>query len=112
MALLSKADILGCNDIPTELVEVPEWGGSVKVRGMTAGERDRFDDMIRTQGLSALRATMAANGIIDENGKRLFTDIEVGKLAEKSAEALDRVVEVVSRLSGLTPEDAEFLEGN
>ena len=50
MALLSKADILGCNDIPTELVEVPEWGGSVKVRGMTAGERDRFDDMIRTQG--------------------------------------------------------------
>ena len=112
MALLSKQDILGCNDIPTELVEVPEWGGSVKVRGMTAGERDRFDDMIRTQGLSALRATMAANGIIDEDGKRLFTDIEVGKLAEKSAEALDRVVEVVSRLSGLTPEDAEFLEGN
>ena len=112
MALLSKEDILGCNDIPTELVEVPEWGGSVKVRGMTAGERDRFDDMIRTQGLSALRATMAANGIIDEDGKRLFTDIEVGKLAEKSAEALDRVVEVVSRLSGLTPEDAEFLEGN
>lgn len=112
MALLSKADILGCSDIPTELVEVPEWGGSVKVRGMTAGERDRFDDMIRTQGLSALRATMAANGIIDEDGKRLFTDIEVGKLAEKSAEALDRVVEVVSRLSGLTPEDAEFLEGN
>lgn len=112
MALLSKEDILGCNDIPTELVEVPEWGGTVKVRGMTAGERDRFDDQIRTQGLSALRATMAANGIIDEDGKRLFTDIEVGKLAEKSAEALDRVVEVVSRLSGLTPEDAEFLEGN
>lgn len=110
MALLSKQDILGCNDIPTELVEVPEWGGHVKVRGMTAGERDRFDDMIRTQGLAALRATMAANGIIDEDGKRLFTDIEVNKLAEKSAEALDRVVEVVSRLSGLTPEDAEYLE--
>ena len=55
---------------------------------------------------------MAANGIIGEDGKRLFTDIEVSKLAEKSAEALDRVVEVVSRLSGLTPEDAEFLEGN
>ena len=110
MALLGKKDILGCNDIPTDVVEVPEWGGHVKVRGMTAGERDRFDDMIRTQGLSALRATMAANGIIDEDGKRLFTDAEVNKLAEKSAEALDRVVEVVSRLSGLTPEDAEYLE--
>lgn len=112
MALLSKQDILGCNDIPTELVEVPEWGGTVKVRGMSAGERDRFDDHIRTNGLSALRATMAANGIIDEDGTRLFTDAEVTKLGEKSAEALDRVVEVVSRLSGLTAEDAEYLEGN
>ena len=112
MALLSKDDILGCNDIPTELVEVPEWGGHVKVRGMSAGERDRFDDMIRTQGMAALRATMASSGIIDEDGKRLFTDAEVNKLAEKSAEALDRVVEAVSRLSGLTPDDAEYLEKN
>lgn len=108
--LLSKESILNANDLPTDVVEIPQWGGSVKVRGMTAGERDRFEDMIRTKGLSALRGTLAAMCIIDDEGKRLFTDIEINKLAGKSAEALDIVVEVASRLSGLTPEDADFLE--
>ena len=112
MTLLSKDSILNSNDLPNDVVEVPQWGGSVKVRGMTAGERDRFEDMIRTKGLGALRATLAGMCIIDEDGKRLFTDIEVNKLADKSAEALDLVVEVASRLSGLTPEDADFLENN
>jgi hypothetical protein len=112
MTLLSKDSILNSNDIPNDVVEVPQWGGSVKVRGMTAGERDRFEDMIRTKGLGALRATLAGMCIIDEDGKRLFTDIEVNKLADKSAEALDLVVEVASRLSGLTPEDADFLENS
>ena len=112
MTLLSKDSILNSNDIPNDVVEVPQWGGSVKVRGMTAGERDRFEDMIRTKGLGALRATLAGMCIIDEDGKRLFTDIEVNKLADKSAEALDLVVEVASRLSGLTQEDADFLENS
>lgn len=108
--LLNKDQILGCNDIPSEVVEVPQWGGSVKVRGMTAGERDHFEDMIRTKGLSALRGTLAAMCIIDDDGKRLFTNREIEKLADKSAEALDIVVAAASRLSGLTPEDAEYLE--
>ena len=112
MTLLTKDSILSSNDLPNDIVEVPQWGGSVKVRGMTAGERDRFEDMIRTKGLGALRATLAAMCIIDEDGKRLFTDIEVNKLGDKSAEALDLVVEVASRLSGLTPEDADYLENS
>ncbi len=110
--LLSKETILAADDLPTDVVEVPQWGGSVKVRGMTVGERDRFEDMIRTKGMSALRATMAGMCIIDEDGKRLFNDIEINKLAAKSAEALDVIVEVASRLSGLTAEDADYLEKN
>lgn len=112
MTLLNKEAILNANDIPNTIVEVPQWGGSVKVRGMTAGERDRFEDMIRTRGMGALRATLAGMCIIDEDGKRLFNDIEINKLAEKSAEALDLVVEAASRLSGLTAEDAEYLGNN
>lgn len=110
--LLDKSAIMAANDLPSKIVEVPQWGGSVKVRGMTAGERDRFEDMIRTQGMAALRATMAGMCIIDEDGKRLFTDIEINKLAGKSAEALDIIVEAASLLSGLTEEDAEYLEKN
>lgn len=108
--LLDKKSILMCNDIPSEVVEVPQWGGSVKVRGMTAGERDQFEEMIRTKGLNALRGTLAAMCIIDDNDNRLFSDDEITKLAKKSAEALDIVVAAASRLSGLTADDAELLE--
>ena len=32
MALLTREDILNYNDIKTEIVPVPEWGGEVKVK--------------------------------------------------------------------------------
>jgi hypothetical protein len=110
--LLSKESILSVQDLPKELVDVEQWGGSVWVRGMTAGERDMFEDKIRTEGMKNLRALMASMTIIDEDGKRMFTDKEVKGLAGKSAEALDKVVEVASKLSGLLESDIEILEGN
>lgn len=110
--LLSKESILSVQDLPKELVEVEKWGGSVWVRGMTAGERDMFEDKIRTDGMKNLRALMASMTIIDEDGARMFTDKEVKVLAGKSAEALDLIVEVASKLSGLLDADIEILEGN
>ena len=110
--LLSKESIMGVSDLPTEVVEVSQWGGSVKVRGMNAGERDRFEEAIRKHGMANLRSLLASMTIINEDGKRMFSDKEVDKLAEKSAEALDTIVEVASRLSGLLDEDVEILEGN
>lgn len=108
--LLSKESIISIQDLPRELVEVPKWGGSVWVRGMTAGERDMFEDKIRTDGMKNLRALMASMTIIDENGDRMFSDKEVKVLATKSAEALDLIVEVASKLSGLLDSDIEVLE--
>jgi hypothetical protein len=110
--LLSKDAIMSTSDLPTEVVEVKQWGGSVKVRGMNAGERDTFEEAIRKHGMANLRSLMASMTIINEDGSRMFTDKEVNKLSEKSAEALDTIIEVASRLSGLTDSDVEVLEGN
>src|SRR6266568_7439297 len=38
MTLLNKAAILAATDIKTEDVEVPEWGGTVRVRTISAAE--------------------------------------------------------------------------
>ena len=40
MTLLSKSAILCANDLQTEDVDVPEWGGTVRVRSFTGRERD------------------------------------------------------------------------
>lgn len=110
--LLTKESILSISDLPTEVVEVKQWGGHVKVRGMNAGERDRFEESIRKVGMGNLRSLLASMTIINDDGKRMFTDKEIDKLAEKSAEALDVIVEAASRLSGLLGSDVEILEGN
>ena len=48
MTLLSKTAILTANDLQTEDVEVPEWGGAVRVRSFTGRERDAFESsMVR-----------------------------------------------------------------
>ena len=40
---LTRDQILAVSDIQTEEVHVPEWGGTVLVRGLTGAERDEFE---------------------------------------------------------------------
>lgn len=112
---LSKEDILKAEDLGTEEVEVPEWGGSVLVRGMSGRERDAFEvsgrdertGQRRPDALSNIRAKLVARCVVDDDGKRLFSDSDVAALGEKSGAAIDRVFAVASRLSGMDDEDQE-----
>jgi hypothetical protein len=112
MNILTKEQILNTPALPQKIVDVPEWNGSVVVRGMTADERDDFEDAIREFGLKNLRARMASMTIIDTQGARLFTESDIAELGSKSASALDRVVDVATKLSGLTQEAVDVLEKN
>ena len=123
MTYLSRDAILQREDIKTEDVDVPEWGGTVRVRGMSGVERDAFEAGLIQQpptngarrrkqaatqtNMANVRAKMCAWCIVDENGARLFSDADVVALGAKSAAALDRIYEVASALSGITEDDVE-----
>ena len=119
MALLTRDEILQVQDLPTEQVHVPEWGGDVLVRALTGAERDRFEQSIVEQrgkstrmNLQNIRAKLVALTVVDEQGNRIFKDEDVKWLGNKSAAALDRIFEVAQRLSGLRDEDVEELAKN
>ncbi len=122
MSYLARADILGAPDLPTREVPVPEWGGVVLVRGLTAAERDEYeisliDITASTTGrmvprVDNMRAKLAARGIVDESGNRLFSEADIEVLGTKSATALDRVCDAIRELSGLGPKAAEEALGN
>ena len=119
MTLLSKTAILAAQDLQTEDVEVPEWGGAVRVRSFTGRERDAFEaSMVRGEGrdrkvdLTNMRARLVGLTVIDETGQRLFTDDEVDLLGAKSGAALDRVFAVAQKLNGLSGADVEELSKN
>ena len=112
--------ILNATALPTEAVDVPEWGVTVHVRTLTAAERDAYQASlvkVKKDG-SVERAPdnasgrLAALAISDERGNRLFTDDDAADLGRKSAKALARVTEAAARLSGLTDEAKEQARKN
>jgi len=114
--LLTRAAILAAEDLGREVVPVPEWGGSVLVRGLTGRERDAFEASIvrmRGGGVSAslenIRAKLVAMTVIDDDGARLFEDRDVRALGDKSGAVLDRLFDVARRLSGMTEADVNAI---
>jgi hypothetical protein len=113
VTLLSKAAILAANDLPTKDIDVPEWGGTVRIRSMTATDRDAFEVAqleAQREGRAApdnIRARYVAACIVGEDGQPLFDESEVTKLGNKSAMALDRVF---SAITGMNSIDAGAVE--
>ncbi len=104
MRLLNKLAILGALDLKHEDVEVPAWGGTVRVRVMTGAERDEFRTAIQSDDgvpVGKFSVALLAATLIDEAGIRLFTMDEVDQLAEKNASSLDKVAAIAMRLNGL-----------
>lgn len=122
MTLLSKAEIIAAEDIAYEDVPVPEWGGAVRVRGLTGAQRSLIEATmvaskgqeveVRIEAFRTLRERLVAASLVDENGKRLFTDHEVSALGEKSAVVLSRLMAVAQRLSGMDEKAVEAMAGN
>ena len=116
MEMLTRAGILAYSDIAQEVVEVPEWGGFLYVRGLTGTERDSFEQSImnstakgKERKIENLRAQLVVRAACNEDGTPIFNAGDVKNLGNKSAAALDRVYGAAAKLSGLSAEDAEEL---
>lgn len=116
MALLTKKDILEADDEETRVLDVPEWGGEVRLRGLTGFERDQFESSVMTasgtRNLTNVRARLLALCIVDADACQLFTYGDIAALGGKAAKPLDRVFTAAMALSGLNAADVEDLAGN
>jgi hypothetical protein len=100
-----------------ELVEIPEWGGSVYVRELSGRERDEYELAVidyesGTLARPGMRAELAIRTVCDEKGARVFTNEDVDVVGSLSAAALGKIFDVATRLSGISAEDVKDLEGN
>lgn len=116
---LSRDAIIAIRDLQTEKVDVPEWGGFLYARGLTAHERSKLEkSMVNRRGqpdmagLDELRARLVVAGSVNAAGERLFTDADVPTIGGKSIQAVERIANVVARLSSLSPADVEDLAKN
>jgi len=109
MTHLSRELILEASDLTQAQVDVPEWGGFVKLRMMIGLERSVFEqsmvtvkvDGTREQDLTNVRVNLVALTAIDEAGNLLFSKDDVARLGTKSSKALNRVFEASTELNAL-----------
>lgn len=112
---LTKEQILTADDLPTREVEVPEWGGTVRVRTLTGAQRDEYDQAFRDKrkgnslDLRGLRSLLVAMSVVDDAGNQMFTRADVDALQGKNTAAIERVFAAAQELSliGQAQESAE-----
>lgn len=114
--VLTIDDILRAKDITVVPVDVPEWGGRVYVRSMSALQRERFNTEIRklSAGKPAEFTKEQTNGALvqfslcDEYGVPLSTDpSHVAALMDKNSDAMQRVVDASAVLNNLSGDTSE-----
>ncbi len=109
---LGTADILAAEDRPLARVEIPEWGGHVYARTMSAAERDAFAAACEGNAAANIRARLACVTAVDKDGRRLFADGDAEQLGAKSSKAVGRIFDAAAALNGLTDSDVEEISGN
>jgi hypothetical protein len=119
VALLKRNQILDADDMKTEIVPVPEWGGEVCIKMLTGKERDAFEASTITlnkkgqneRNVVNLRARLLVQVIIDpeDNNLPLFNSADIVSLGNKSSVALDRVWAAAQKLNSVTEDDVQEL---
>ena len=106
--------ILASDDRPIAPVDCPEWGTTVHVRTMSAGERDEWgrlwDAADKPQDETAALAKtipkdMASHLVLltacDENGVRVFEPEDLDALTEKNGTVIERIARQSMAHNGL-----------
>lgn len=118
---LTRQSVLSAKDLKREEIEVPEWGGTLIVREMTASEREAFEKRMMSAGvnrasdvgksLGNLRASVVAMCAIAEDGSQMFTEADVKALNEKSGAVIATVFQKCAVLSGISQEVVDATVG-
>ena len=119
MERLTRDAIFAAQDRAFEDVDVPEWGGTIRIAVITGTDRDAYEaSMYEMRGKEIklnrddMRAKLLARAIVDESMKRIFTDADIKELGKKSAKVIDRLFTLAQRINGLTDESVKELEKN
>ena len=107
---LNAESILAAEDFKYAEVECPEWGGTVRVRSLSGGQRAQITQRVNDKQLDELDELLAVMACVDEDGSRIFTNKDIASLKKKSAAVVTRIAKKVLEISGIGNEAGEVDE--
>ena len=104
---LSAESIWSANDIQESEVDVPDWGGKVKIRGLTLEQMSTLATRVthrnvRTGQDEIDRELSVALTLIYGMVEPQLTEADAAKLSTKSAAAVTRIVQAINALGPTT----------
>jgi hypothetical protein len=116
MVIDIRQKILESNDIKTEIVEVPEWGVKIEIRGLSGGRRAKVVEAVSNKenpNLIEMYALMVIETAFDpESHQQIFRLADKEALMDKNAGILERLAAKAMALSGLNDEAEQEAEKN
>ena len=115
--VLSIVDMLE-SKLETSEVMVPEWGGKILIRELTAKERMTMTKKMTSNGkvdfakLDIFAPFLLVHGIVDADGQNIVSNKDAEALTRKSSKIVDRIAKAVAALSGMSNEAAGEKLGN
>ena len=98
---LTAESILSADDFRYADVDCPEWGGMVRVRSLSGGQRSVITQRVQDKELEDLEETLTVMGCVNEDGERIFTNKDIEKLKKKSNTPIARIAKKIMELSGI-----------
>ena len=131
MALLNRNQILEAKDIQTKDIEVKEWGGTIRIKQLSAKEyNDIFMNMINIRKMAAKQLSkkntnenleeainelaiknqkilIIIKSVVDENMNPLFTEADMELLYQKNTNVINRLIEEIEEFNSVSTEDVK-----
>jgi hypothetical protein len=113
---LNRNQLLDVNDLPHKEVEVPEWGGAVRLITLGARDRVEWERAAFPEGkdvdVEQYVAGLLLRTIVGEDNKPLLMAEDLDVLANRNPVILRRLQSEALALNGLGPAKAKELEKN
>lgn len=114
---LSASQILEQPTLIIEEMDVPEWKGKIRLKHLSAKERDDFESSMVVVGRNGkqklnnanFRARLVQLAAVKADGKQLFTRHDIATLGDLPAAGLQRVFNKINEMSAFSEEDIKDL---
>lgn len=98
---ISRSDFDAATTLGTTEIEVPEWGGWIRLQQISTG--DLIDWMEANEGpakkTAGIRLIVAS--VIDESGRPMFTERDIAELRKKPVTVISKLVDAIQTFNGL-----------
>lgn len=131
MALLNRNQILEAKDIQTKDIEVTEWGGTIRIKQLSAKEHndivmnminirkmaakqlskrntnENLEDAINELAIKNQKILLIIKSVVDENMKPLFGEEDIELLYQKNTNVIDKIVAEIEEFNSVSTEDTK-----